>query len=57
MTKTTFKEKSMKKRSLVMKEAVNIQHQHPGRTDHTHNPPKNLPEHQTQPTERMYTTV
>ena len=40
MTKTTFKEKSMKKQSLVIKEASNIQHQTQGR-------PNNFPQHQT----------
>ena len=48
MTNTTFKEKSMKKWSLVMKEVVNRQHQNAGRPSHTHNPPNNFP-HQTQP--------
>ena len=48
MTRTTFKEKSMKKLSLVTKEAVKRQHQYPGRPNHTHNPPNNFP-HQTQP--------
>ena len=47
MSKTTFKEKSMKKRSLVIKEASNRQHQIQGRNNHTHNPPKNFPQHQT----------
>ena len=47
MTKTTFKEKLMKKRSLVTKEASNKQHQTQGRPNHTHNPPKNFPQHQT----------
>ena len=47
MTKTTFKEKSMKKRSLVTKEASNRQHQTQGRPNHTHNPPSNFPQHQT----------
>ena len=47
MTKTTFKEKSMKKRSLVTKEASNRQHQTQGRPNHTHNPPNNFPQHQT----------
>ena len=42
MTKTTFKEKSMKKQSLVAKEASNRQHQTPGRPNHTYNPPNNL---------------
>ena len=47
MTKTNFKEKSMKKRSLVTKEASNRQHQTQGRPNHTHNPPNNFPQHQT----------
>ena len=47
MTKTTFKEKSMKKRSLVTKEAFNKQHQTQGRPNHTHNPPNKFPQHQT----------
>ena len=47
MTKTTFKEKSMKKWSLVTKEASNRQHQTQGRPNHTHNPPNNFPQHQT----------
>ena len=47
MTKNTFKEKSMKNRSLVTKEASNRQHQTQGRPNHTHNPPNNLPQHQT----------
>ena len=47
MTKTTFKEKSMKKRSLVTNEASNRQHQTQGRPNHTHNPPNNFPQHQT----------
>ena len=48
MTRTTFKEKSMKNWSLVTEEAVNRQHQYPGRTNHTHNPLNNF-QHQTQP--------
>src|SRR5713226_5447030 len=47
MTKTTFKEKTFKKRSLVTKEASNRQHQTQGRPNHTHNPPNNFPQHQT----------
>ena len=47
MTKTTFKEKSMKRWSLVTKEASNKQHQTQGRPNHTHNPPSNFPQHQT----------
>ena len=47
MTKTNFKEKSMKIRSLVTKEASNRQHQTQGRPNHTHNPPNNFPQHQT----------
>ena len=47
MTKTTFKEKSMKKGSLVIKEVVNRQHRNPKRLNHTHNPPNNFPQHQT----------
>ena len=47
MTKTTFKEKSMKRWSLVIKEASNRQHQTQGRPNHTHNPPNNFPQHQT----------
>ena len=47
MTKTTFKEKSMKKWSLVTKEASNRQHQTQGRPNHTLNPPNNFPQHQT----------
>ena len=47
MTRTTFKEKSMKKRSLVIKEASNRQHQTQGRPNYTHNPPTNFPQHQT----------
>ena len=46
MTKTTFKEKSMKIRSLVIKEASNRQHQNQGRPNHTHNPANNFPQHQ-----------
>ena len=46
MTKTNFKEKSMKKQSLVTKEASNRQHQTQGRPNHTHNPPNNFPQHQ-----------
>ena len=42
MTRTTFKEKSMKKGSMVTKEAVNRQHQYLGRPSHTHNPPNNF---------------
>ena len=47
MTKTTSKEKSMKKQFLVAKEASNRQHQTQGRPNHTHNPPTNFPQHQT----------
>ena len=47
MTKTTFKEKSMKDRSLVTKEASNRQHQTQRRPNHTHNQPSNFPQHQT----------
>ena len=47
MTRTIFKEKSMKKQSLVTKEASNRQHQTQGRPNHTHNPPKNFLQHQT----------
>src|SRR5713226_7820443 len=47
MTKTTFKEKSMKKWYLVTKEASNREHQTQGRPNHTHNPPINFPQHQT----------
>ena len=47
MTKTTLKEKSMKRESLVIKEASNRQHQNQGRPNHTHNPPNNFPQHQT----------
>ena len=47
MTKTTFKEKLMKKRSLVIKEASNREHQTQGRSNHTHNPPNNFPQYQT----------
>ena len=43
MTRTTFKEKSMKKGSLLTKEAANRQHRNPGRLRHTHNPPNNFP--------------
>ena len=57
MTRTTFKEKSMKKQSLVMKEAVNRHHQNPGRPSHTHNPPNNFPKHQTLPKGRIHVTV
>ena len=57
MTITNFKEKSMKKWSLVMKEVVNKQHQNPGRPSHTHNPPSNFPQHEAQPKGRMYVTV
>ena len=57
MTRTTFKEKSMKKLSLVTQEAVNRQHQNPGRPSHTHNPPNNFTQHQTQTKGRMYVTV
>ena len=46
MTKTTSKEKSMKKRSLVTKEASNRQHQTQRWPNHTHNPPSNFPQHQ-----------
>ena len=56
MTRTTFKEKSMKNQSLVTKEASTRQHQNTGRPNHTHNPPDNFPQHQTQPKERMYMT-
>ena len=48
MTRTTFREKSMKKWSLVTKGAFNRQHQYPGRPNNTHNPPINFP-HKTQP--------
>ena len=37
----------MKRWSLVIKEASNRQHQTQGRPNHTHNPPKNFPQHQT----------
>ena len=37
----------MKKRSSVTKEASNRQHQTQGRPNHTHNPPKRFPQHQT----------
>ena len=37
----------MKKQSLVAKEASNRQHQTQGRSNHTHNPPSNFPQHQT----------
>ena len=47
MSKTTFKQKLMKKRSLVTKAASNRQHQTQGRPSHTHNPPNNFPQHQT----------
>ena len=47
MNKTTFKEKSMKKGSLVTKESSNRQHQTQGRPNHTHNPPSKFPQHQT----------
>ena len=57
MTRTNFKEKSMKKQSLVTKEAINRQHENLGRPSHTHNPPSNFPQHQTQPKGRMYETV
>ena len=56
MTKTTFKEESMKRRSLVTKEASNKQHQNHGRPNHTHNPPNNFPQHETQTKGRMYVT-
>ena len=46
MTRTNFKEKSMKKQSLVTKEAINRQHQYPRIPNHTHNPPNNFPQHQ-----------
>ena len=46
MSKTTLKEKSMKKRSLVTKEASNRQHQTQGRPNHTQKPPNNFPQHQ-----------
>ena len=42
MTRTTFKEKSMKTRSLVTTEAINRQHQNPIGPRHTHNPPNNF---------------
>ena len=32
---------------MVMKEAINRQHQNPRRPNHTHNPPSNFPQHQT----------
>ena len=57
MTETNFKEKSMKKQYLVTKEASNRPDQNPGRPNHTHNPPNNFPQHQTQPKGRMYTTL
>ena len=47
MNKTTFKEKSMKKWSLVTKEASNRQPQTQGRPNHAQNPPSNFPQHQT----------
>ena len=47
MTKTTFKEKSMKKQSLVTKEASNRQPHTQRIPNHTHNPPNNFPQHQT----------
>ena len=47
MNKTSFEEKSMKKWSLVTKEASNRQYQTQGRPNHTHNPPENFPQHQT----------
>ena len=40
MTQTTFKEKSMKKQSLVTTEAVNRQHYNLGGPSHTQNPPR-----------------
>ena len=43
----------MKKWSLVTKEASNKQHHNPGRPNHTHNPPRNFPQHQNQPKGRM----
>ena len=57
MTRTTFKEKSMKKRSLVTKEVANRQHQYPRIPKHTQNPPKNNFPHQTKPKGRMYVSV
>ena len=57
MTKTTFKQKSMKKRSLATKEAINRHHKNLGRPKHTHNPPNNFPQHKTQPKGRMYMTI
>ena len=42
MNRTTLKEKSMKKWSLVTKEAVTRQHQYPRRPNHTHNKPNNF---------------
>ena len=47
MAKTNFKEKSMKRQSLVTKEAYNRQYQNQRRPNHTHNPPNNFPQHQT----------
>ena len=47
MSKTTLKEKSMKERSLVTKEASNRQHQTQGRQNYTHSPPNNFPQHET----------
>ena len=47
MTNSTFKEKSMKRQSLVTKEASKKKHQNQGRPNHTHNPPNNFPQHQT----------
>ena len=44
----------MKQRSLVMKEAVNRQHQNLERPSHTHNPPRNFPQHQNQTKGSMY---
>ena len=46
----------MKKWSLVTKEVSIRQHQTQGRPNHTHNPPSNFPQHQTQPKGRMYAT-
>ena len=47
----------MKNWSLVTKQAVNRQHQNPGRPKPTHNPPNNFPQHQNQPKGRMYASI
>ena len=47
MNKTTFKEKSMIRWSLVTKEASNRQQQMQERPNHTHNSPNNFLQHQT----------